>query len=454
VATVSVHDRRAVVGLLGSSAALVVAAVARVLTRNRVCVYSAAGGVLVAAASVANLVRVHWPLDAADHPVLADFAAQITAGTVVRYGELNRLYDLRYQSQVQHAIFPGLAQGFLNPYLSPPFMAYVWSVFAAVPYAISATVWALISIVLFVASVRLIWPLLRTGPRFGYGPGLLVVFTSWPVLECLLDGQDSAVSLFLLALGLRLLLSRRDARAGIVLALGMFKPQLFLLTFVVLILQRRWRALIAWAGTGAALASVSLALVGWDGARAYVAILSADVYQQALATRLWWKMQSLPGALRAVVPASATLPFSLASLAVALAALAYLAGPVRRQGSEPESLLRSYVLAVLLTAIGSPHLLLYDAAILILPSLILLDRMPTPGTRVAVAGAYVATWTAPLRTLAFGQLPGLLAFALAGPWVLVPVAALVWIGVSWQPDAAVRAGDLNADLVAAGGSKR
>src|SRR5262249_56377711 len=89
----------------------------------------------------------------------------------------------------------------------------------------------------------------------------------------------------------------------------------------------------AGAGSAGGVAWVWLAVVGWDGARAYVEILSADAYQQGLATRLWWKMQSLPGVLRAVLPAGATLPFSLASLALALVVLAYLAAPLRRHPS-------------------------------------------------------------------------------------------------------------------------
>ena len=95
---------------------------------------------------------------------------------------------------------------------------------------------------------------------------VLVCFAAQPVLELLGSGQDSAFSLLVWVAGTRLILARRDVLAGFVFALGLCKPQLFVLVPVVLLLQRRYRSLAAWSSAAAVLALVSALRVVRGGA--------------------------------------------------------------------------------------------------------------------------------------------------------------------------------------------
>src|SRR5207245_1781621 len=57
----------------------------------------------------------------------------------------------------------------------------------------------------------------------------------------------------------------RGPAAGLWAALGLFKPQLFLVFPIVFAASRRWRALGAYCAVSAVLIVVSLAIVGIDG---------------------------------------------------------------------------------------------------------------------------------------------------------------------------------------------
>ena len=404
-----------------------------VLTRRRVRDYAAIALLAMLAIAAGLFVAGRPPLDALGRPLGCDFAAHLTAGAMVRAGDGGRLYDPAAQAAVQHALVGTGHDGFYAPFLSPPFVAWWYAPFARWPYVAAAALWMVCTALLLVGSVALLWPLV---PRLHpYGPGivLLVLFSSQPALQLLLDGQDSGLSLLLLALGLRLLVAERDALAGGVLALGTFKPQLFLLVPALLGLERRWYGLAAWTVVAAALAALSVALVGTAGMQQWTALLGSDLYRARIAEAQAWKMQSLLAFLRtALPPLRGTLnraPIATAGAAFVggAVALAYLRRPAA--GSRSAAIVASFAAMVLVTALVNPHMFLYDCVVLAIPILLVLDRDPTDArARVAVAALYVLTWTTPIRYYVFAAAPWPLS-VVAAAWTVVPVALLLALAV-------------------------
>ncbi len=394
------------------------------LTPRRIRLYAAAFAAATLAVYAAVGLAGHMPFDLFGQPLFPDFAAQATAGRIALAGDLGRLYDVAHQGTVQQQLL-GAPPHDANLFMSPPFVAYLWAPFAALPYLAGAGAWTIVSLALLLASLCLLWPLLPNLHGAGFGLALLVVCSSQPVAELLLDGQDSALSLFLLVVALRLLLTGRDLPAGAVLGLGVFKPQLFLLMPILLLCLGRRRAVAAWALTSTLLAAVSLALVGPAGVRAYLRLLAAPAYHQALQGSLGAKMQSATALLRPFVPASATLYVSAAALALGALLVASMARRYRRLAAGRRAFILLYGLALLVTGLVSPHFFIYDCVILLPPALFLLNETPaSPSVRLALAAAYLATWTTALRYALFGRTPAPLALLLAGPWVIIPVAFL------------------------------
>lgn len=394
------------------------------MTPRRVLHYSLMALLVTSAFYTLIIVAGRAPFDAFGNPVGVDFSAHVTGGRIAHDGDIAHLYDVNRQIEVQRRLLGGGHRELLDLFVSPPFVAYLWLPFAALPYLASALLWAIISASLLVLSLWLLRPLVPRLAGHGFGTLLLVALSTQAVIELLADGQDSAISLLLMVVGLRLLLTRRDLAAGAILGLGVFKPQLFLAMPLLFLLQRRWRALGSWLAISSALSVLSIALVGFNGVRAYLRLLTSDVYMKGIAEPLAWKMESLAGFSRSV------LPESVAAVALPIAGLAFLPflAMFLRVASKPAEDRRDFVLlyglTLLLTAAGDPHFFVYDCVILLIPAVVLLEELPdNPAVRLSLAAIYLLTWTAAARHIVFGAILWPVSM-LAAPWATAPILVL------------------------------
>jgi hypothetical protein len=381
-----------------------------------------------AVVTYAGILLLGTPLDDAfGRPIAQDFLAHATAGTIAASGRLTSLYDVGVQREVQQSLLgPGHADH-LNLFLSPPFVAFLYAPFAALPLLAGMVAWVAISAGLIVASLAWLWPMVPRLEAGGFGLALLVTLSAQPTVELLESGQDSALSLALLAAGLRSFWSGRDGAAGAVLGLGVFKPQLFVLFPVLFLAARRWRALAAWLAVASVLTLVSLACVGEAGVRDYWALLESATYREGIASALRWKMQSIPALVAAVLPPGLANPGVAGDIALQAIAAALLFVMVRRSpavGGQKEAIALAYALTVLLTSAANPHFFVYDCVVLVVPALVLLDRAPyARDLHVAWAALYLLWWTGPLRQGLFGELPWPLTLG-AAPWAALVIGAL------------------------------
>lgn len=165
------------------------------------------------------------------------------------------------------------------------------------------------------SSVWLLSPIAPMLQRYGRGRVLLLVFSSLPAISLIINGQDSAVTLLILVASLRLLLARRDTAAGAILGLGgAFKPPLFLLMPLLLLFQRRWRALGMWFAVCGGLAAVSVVLLGPGGVRTYIRLL-LEIGRRDSTLGSAWRTPSLFG-LGNVVRAHLPRDFAIMGVAV------------------------------------------------------------------------------------------------------------------------------------------
>ncbi len=334
----------------------------------------------------------------------SDFVAQVTAGNIALKGDIHRLYDLRNQWVVQQELLAGSGpKDFLNAFLSPPIVAYLYAPFAALPYPVAFTLWLGLTICLLTASLRLLWPLVPNLHPYGFGRVLLVAFSCRAAFLLLIAGQDAAISLLLFVVGLRLLLAGRDTAAGSVLGLGVFKPQLFLLVPILLLLQRRWRALSAWMAVASTLAALSMALLGLAGTLEYIDLLTTSGFYQQLAQQLASKMISLTALARSFMPEPLPLLVVVAATIIVAALFARIAS---RPARHARQFLLLYVTMLLMNFVINPHFFVYDGVILFIPALLLLNEAPSrPSIRVPLAAAYILLFLSPLRSGAFGFAP-------------------------------------------------
>ena len=311
----------------------------------------------------------------------SDFRAFYTAGWMVRHGQSTRLYDFEQQQEVQRQldIQPGAhrARG-VSAYLNPPHFATAMAGLARLPYAAAFTAWTLATLAAFCASIGLMRPFLPSlhGPRGWLLMALALGFM--PVYFTLSGGQNTAFSLLLFTLIFLALQKGRDWLAGVLIAVGLFKPQLFLGLLPLLALGKKPRALLGFL-IGASLVWVwTVETCGTHALGDWLATVRSPFYQQNV-VRLSYNMFSWQAFWRLLLGVN-TLS-SLVGWSFALATFGALcvlwhrfATTTTKDADANDQLLNLYALTVGGTVLMVPHLFAYDLALLVLPGLVLTDR--------------------------------------------------------------------------------
>gem|GEM_PF-791856 len=177
-----------------------------------------------------------------------DFPAFYAAGSIVRSGDIDTLYDPARQLVEQTEL--GL-DGYLA-FAYPPHVAAVYAPLSALPFRYAYVVHTALMAVAFAAAIHVLsvpvplvrrwkWPLLAGG------------FTFYPLFTAVGGGQNASLSLLLLAVVWRGLHDDRAALAGVAAGLMFYRPQYALPVIGLLLLARQTRA-VAWA-SGVALAT-------------------------------------------------------------------------------------------------------------------------------------------------------------------------------------------------------
>lgn len=189
----------------------------------------------------------------------------------------HRLYDLDAQRAVFQSISPDL---WWFPNVYTPALSLMMAPFTRLSLGCGYAIW---SAVLLVCAV-LCWHWLAPGDRPLRGVQLAMLFVPYPVALGLWLGQVIVLQMAALALCYLLLQRGHDRAAGATLVVIALKPQgLFLVPFALLAAGRR-RAFATWFASMAVVGALVLAVIGFDGALAYLDRLR---YAQAHPEEFW-----------------------------------------------------------------------------------------------------------------------------------------------------------------------
>jgi hypothetical protein len=388
--------------------------IASFLEASRVRRVTATLAIICALVHTALIARAHGLRLPSGDIAFGDLQCLLAGGKLALEGNFAHLYDPIEQARVEAAIVSPEAP--LDLYLSPPFMSLVWAPLALLPYMRAGVVWNLLSVVLSLQAARLVWEALELRSRTPWIAIALVLFASEPFWQSMASGQDSAIALMLFAGALWAWRRKNEVLAGILIGMGSFKPQLFWMVPIAFAAAKRWRALGSFVLTAGVLAASSLALVGWEGAKAYASLLHAPLYREQVALHLP-KMCGLPILAKALLPAPLDAVCGVALTAVVL----FFVG--RRARSDPARLIG---LSALGSMLGAPHAFVYDATICMVPCAELWANRPRDGA-LATFWVVAITWLVPVTRDAWSapfplKLVGL-------PWTTVAVAIAFYLFV-------------------------
>ena len=259
------------------------------LTRQRI-VFTASLLLLASLLAIAWLLATSNGLnDAMDRPLGTDFSNIYAAGTYVKEGRPAAPFDMRLQHQREREIF-----GEKTPFYGwhyPPFFLASAGALAQLPYLAALTVWQAGTFMLYLLVCRRV-------TRDEGGIALLLMAAYPAVLVNTMHGHNGFLSAALLG-GALWLLPKYPVRAGILIGLLAYKPQLGLLIPLALIAGNHWRSFFT-----AALTVLSLVLattLAW-GEGIWEAFLHASHFTRDTVLEQgdtgWHKIQSLFSCMR------------------------------------------------------------------------------------------------------------------------------------------------------------
>lgn len=284
-----------------------------------------------------------------------DFASFYFAGRLAGSGRISQLnhkpaYEpLLAEMRAHHEVLrPRQSYYFLRP----AWVAFLYVPYSWLPYRTASLVAIAVNVLLLGVFV---WkaPLWFPFPDF-FGVGLfralLCMFVGFRA--AIGHGQDTMILVLLLAYGLHLTFQNRQIQAGIALALCSFKPHLIFALPLALLASGKRKTLYSFLAAGSALAAFSLAALGPQGVREWIALLRDP------------STNYLPGTManiRAVVIHFGW-PVGAAGVVVVLAAFGF----ILRRGSFADQVAAALIVAPLL----SPHNQRYDLSLLAIVALL------------------------------------------------------------------------------------
>jgi hypothetical protein len=217
-------------------------------------------GLAIAAAAVC-LDLVHR-----NDRVGVDFHTYLAAAQVGMQRGWSHVYDQSLvaiqQEQLSHSLV-------VQPFLSPPTVAFVTAPFVLLPYNVAYAAWAALLLVAY--SGALAW----SGVSAGWSKWIAVLgaLSPWWVMHAVNVGQVVLLEAAGCVVAWRLMRGRRDALAGLVLVVVLFKPNDAILVPFALLFAARFRVFAAWAGAAAGVGLLVLLTVGAGGIGQYFAQL-------------------------------------------------------------------------------------------------------------------------------------------------------------------------------------
>jgi hypothetical protein len=350
------------------------------------------------------------------HPVITenllagylDFTSFYAAGKIVKEGAGERLYDYRTQAAYQADVGNRPAPLLFNhaPFESLLFVPLAWfSLLAAY------RIWAFINLGLLVLCSYLIRDYLENLNSLA-ARVVFVLSSSLPALVALVQGQDSFLLLLGYVLAFLSLKQERNFRAGGILALGVFKPQLVFPFLVVFLVRRNWRILAGFLTISTALLVVSLGITGWEGFRNWPDLIryqdsgSAGAALHSAKAILPPAMANMRGVLSALL--TGVIPEGYLNLLIALISLSLLGWGVSqwrgRQDVGSRDFDLRFAFSVFITLLVSYHLYFHDLILAGLPILLVLHHMESAGSalttrRVALFAALLVWFGIPLYVM-------------------------------------------------------
>lgn len=288
--------------------------------------------------------------------VCTDHLAFYSAARMIRDGRASEIYDNSAIAAKQIELVGERWNGRYEAFRNPPFYALLYAPTVGFSYAASSAIWAAISVLALVLGIHWLgasrpW---RT---------CLWAFCFYPVFASISYGQNSPLSVAVLALTYRLLKTEHRFLAGLIAGLLVFKPTLLLglSVWCLLDIRRLWPCLLGACTTVFVLTGVSYLIVPEAWSAFFVSLKENVAFDQMD----WWKNLTPRAFWRLLLGDSPAIgPLAILSATMGIVWFVWVWRTCRNH------LPSAFGATVVLTLWVSPHAMVYEWALLVIPAIL------------------------------------------------------------------------------------
>lgn len=338
---------------------------ARLLTPRRLG-YAWLAGSALWLAWLASISLGPGNFDLAGQAVGTDYLQFYAAGATLRNGNEAQLYNQDFQARLEIEL-AGPALTSYHAFITPPFFAWVFVPLSLLPYRLSFALWSMAGLFLLWASLKVL------GAEAPFRSAAWAL-TWFPIFAAISFGQNSLLSLLILSSSYVLWRKEQRFSAGLVASLALYKPQLVAGVAILWLLEwrRDWKGLLGLAAGGLMLAGLSFGLLP-GASQGYVE------FSRTILPRLteWgdfplWHLHTLRGFWQILLPGMPLVVNILWILGSAVGVAAFVRlWQIRRHQPAP-----LYAAATCLMLWITPHAMIYDWTILLIPAVLLWQSVP------------------------------------------------------------------------------
>jgi alpha-1,2-mannosyltransferase len=304
--------------------------------------------------------------DLAKQVIGTDYIQFYVSGLTLREGEAGHLYDFPYQSQLEQEI-AGSELTTFHAFVTPPFLAWLFIPFSTLPYLWSFALWSGLALIMMWLATKAL------GARDPWRK-FLWALCWFPVFASISFGQNSLLSLFILCLTYYFWSRGNNFSAGLIASLILFKPQLAIGIGILWLMgwRRDWKAL-AGLGVGGVIL-IGMTFLFLPSASVSYLILVKDFLPNIIYGDQFplYHLHALRGFWILLFPEKIWLAEGLSLIVSVLGILGFVSF-YKNNRSEPALL---YAGAICLTILITPHAMIYDWALLIIPAILAWQVIP------------------------------------------------------------------------------
>jgi hypothetical protein len=312
-----------------------------------------------------------------------DFSAFYSAAILVRDGSGQQLYTYGAQEDVQKQLF-ATAESRTGPapYYHPSFEVLAFLPLTYLSYPQAYMSWVIVNLLVLIAVPLLLFPyLLKLRPIFSINV-MLSFFAFFPNFIGLYHGQDS-ILLLLLFVGAFISLKRdRPVLTGVLLAFGLIRFQFVAPFMLFFLIKKQWKVIQGFSATGVLLVAISIVITGWQGAIRYVHFMLeinqslTDPSHQVRFAVYPSSMTSLRGLLYTLFAAYlGDAVITIISLSFSLLVLVWFYSYLKKRNPTVADIDQEFSMGIVITLLVGFHVHFHDWSLLMLPILIVSDRL-------------------------------------------------------------------------------